>query len=121
MGSGRFDLTEIVTGSLHAVLPDGGMRTLFPRGTSLPAERDVFLPPTSRSDTEYILVLVRGEEATAEQNEPVCSVRLPQDLSRELSGKKARIWIRVHVDGQLEVVAENPMTGETSPLAVPIR
>lgn len=120
-GSGRFDLTEIVTGSLHAVLPDGSMRTLFPRRTPLPAKRDIFLPPTQRSATEFILILVRGEKDTAEQNEPVCSVRLPQDMSRDLSGNKARIWVSVHVDGQLEVVAENPMTGETAPLAVPIR
>ncbi|MEL6761543.1 MAG: Hsp70 family protein [Myxococcota bacterium] len=114
-------LSEIVTASLHLVLPNGSLRTLFPQKTPLPAEREVYLAPSSRSATEYVVVLVRGEHTNADLNEPVCSVRVPTTLASSLAGSKLRVWVRLNEDGQLNLIAEHPETGYTEELNVSIR
>ncbi len=112
------DVTEIVTASVHVVLPNGEMRTLFPRNTPLPAEREIFIPPTARSRTEYIVVLVRGEAKDAEQNEPVCALRVPEPMASELAGAKMRAYVRIEDDGQMQIIVEHPETGAALELPI---
>lgn len=112
------EVTEIVTASVHFVLPDGEMRTLFPRSTPLPAEREIYVPPTPRSPREYRVVLVRGEQRTADQNEPICALRVPDAMTTELDGAKMRVFVRIEVDGQMTIVVEHPETGAA--MALPL-
>jgi molecular chaperone DnaK len=110
-------LLDLLPASIRLVQPDGSTRALAPRGSRLPlsTEIEVAADPTS---VEFKVTLCRGEGATAAENAPLGSARLPATQALVFTGQKARAKVALDPQGILSVCITHPITGETHEVAL---
>ncbi|MFC1610651.1 Hsp70 family protein [Myxococcota bacterium] len=109
------DLKDILAGSIRLGLPDGRTDLLLPRGQALPSEAQ-FGVSTSAEDSEFKVLLYRGEAEEAANNELLGELTLPSNLALAVAKTPAPVTLKVGADGTLTVTMQHPMTSATEKL-----
>jgi molecular chaperone DnaK len=69
-------LIDVLPVAIGVTMPDGRMKRVFERNTPLPSRRQYALSTTRDGQTDFELVIVQGEAATADDCEYLGTVRL---------------------------------------------
>jgi molecular chaperone DnaK len=114
-------LEDILERSIRLARPDSGTEVLVPRGSPLPAEKTFGVSASTDGETEFRVILYRGEAEVAEENEVLGELRIPGSLALAVSRTEAPVTLSVSVDGILSVVIQHPLskTRERLELSLP--
>jgi molecular chaperone DnaK len=101
-------LKDMLAKSIRLGLRGGGTEVLLAAGSPIPSEKSFMT--TAGQTQEYRITLLRGEGATAAENELLGEVVMPSSLSLVVAKTKAKVIVKVDADGLLTVSAEHPLT-----------